>query len=350
MMTKSAESKLNNIIIIYRLLPKKINSLLKVQNSFLIKDDLIQNSIVLYKKENLSLSREKKRNRSLLDNKAYFFNNYKQNKKYLNIKINTTTSNNNKNYLKLQNKPLTSSSSENKNFTKLKKKKRTNSTDKKHQLKKGKNNSVQLESRSNNSIHAKSNKLKFKNNNSNSTILLKLNKNLKKENILKKRNYGEIKIESSSKEKDKDKDKDKEKINISKNKNKIIIYNNQVNNGNKRNKKYYNKICKYKIETSINNTLNLDKKKKVNSHSKNINNEKTSYNVSNLTKRRSYIVPSIKAKKRKKEEKKNENPKDDCFYTEEKKQLFMSHLIESKQIEYLKDYEKYKVDFKDKLK
>ena len=118
MMTKSEESKLNNIIIIYRLLPKKINSLLKVQNSFLIKDDLIQNSIVLYKKENLSLSREKKRNRSLLDNKAYFFNNYQQNKKYLNIRINTTTNsninnNNNKNYLKLQNKPLTSSSSEN---------------------------------------------------------------------------------------------------------------------------------------------------------------------------------------------------------------------------------------------
>ena len=188
MMTKSEESKLNNIIIIYRLLPKKINSLLKVQNSFLIKDDLIQNSIVLYKKENLSLSREKKRNRSLLDNKAYFFNNYQQNKKYLNIRINTTTNsninnNNNKNYVKLQNKPLTSSSSENKNLTKLNKKKRTNSTDKNHKLKKDKNNSVQLEPRSNNSIHTKANKLKFKNNNSNSTILLKLNKNIKKENI-----------------------------------------------------------------------------------------------------------------------------------------------------------------------
>ena len=325
--------------------------MLKVQNSFLIKDDFNQNSIVLFKKENLSLSREKKRNRSLLDNKAYFFNKYQQNKKYLNIRINTTTNsninnNNNKNYLKLQNKPLTSSSSENKNLTKLKKKKRTNSTDKNHKLKKDKNNSVQLEPRSNNSIHTKANKLKFKNNNSNSTILLKINKNIKKENILKKRNYGEIKIESSFM----DKDKDKDKINISKNKNKIITYNNQVNNGNnKRNKKFYSKICKYKIETSINNTLNLDKKKKVNSLSKNINNDKTSYNVSNLTKRRSYIVPSIKAKKRKKEEKKSLNPKDTCFYTEEKKQLFMSYLIESKQIEYLKDYEKYKVNFKDKL-
>ena len=350
-MTKLAESKLKNIIIIYRLLPNKINSLLKVQNSFLIKDDLIQNSIVLYKKENLSLSREKKRNRSLLDNKAYFFNKYQQNKKYLNIRINTTSNNNNKNCLKLQNKPLTSSSSENKNLTKLKKKKRTNSSDKKHKLKKDKNNSVQLEPRSNNSIYTKENKLKFKNNNSNSTILLKINKNIKKENILKKRNYGEIKIESSFMDKDKGKEKDKDKINTSKNKNnKIITYNNQVNNGNnKRNKKYYSKICKYKIETSINNTLNLDKKKKVNSHSKNVNNDKTSYNVSNLTKRRSYIVPSIKTKKRKKEEKKSLNPKDDCFYTEEKKQLFMSHLIESKQIEYLKDYEKYKVDFKDKL-
>ena len=43
--------------------------------------------------------------------------------------------------------------------------------------------------------------------------------------------------------------------------------------------------------------------------------------MSNLTKRR----------------KKSLNTKDDCFYTEEKKQLFKSHLIESKQIEYLKE-------------
>ena len=335
-------------------MPNKINSLLKVQNSFLIKDDLIHYSIVLYKKENLSLSREKKRNRSLLDNKAYFFNKYQKNKKYLNIRINTTTTNNNnnnnKNYLKLQNKPLTSSSSENKNLTKLNKKKRTNSSDKKHKLKKDKNNSVQLEPRSNNSISTKAKKLKFKNNNSNSTILLKINKNIKKENILKKRNYGEIKIESSFL--DKNIDINKDKSNTSKNinnRNKIITYNNEVKNGNKRNKKYYSKICKYKIETSVNNTLNLDKKKKVNSHLKNINKEKANNNVSNLTKRRSYIVPSIKVKKRIKEEKKTLNTKDDCFYTEEKKQLFMSHLIESKQIEYLKDYEKYKVDFKDKL-
>lgn len=300
----------------------------------------------------MSLSREKKRNRSLLDNKAYFFNKYQQNKKYLNIKINTSnnTNANNKNYLKLQNKPLTSSSSENKNLPKLNKKKKTNSSDKKHnKFKKDKNNSVQLEPRSNNSIHTKTNKIKFKNKNSNSTILLNINKNIKKENILKKRNYGEIKIESSFMEKERDKDKDKDKINTSKNKNKIITYNNEVNNANKRNKKYYSKICKYKIETSINNTLNLDKKKIINSHSKKMNNEKMNYNVSNLTKRRSYIVPSIKVKKRKKEEKKSLNAKDDCFYTEEKKQLFMSHLIESKQIEYLKDYEKYKVDFKDKL-
>ena len=49
-----------NHLIFYRLLSKKYNGLFKVQNTFPIKEDLIHSSIVLYKKNDLSSSKEKK--------------------------------------------------------------------------------------------------------------------------------------------------------------------------------------------------------------------------------------------------------------------------------------------------
>ena len=175
---------------------------------------------------------------------------------------------------------------------------------------------------------------------------------------MKKRKYTEFKIDNSVIDKDKNKARSKEhyiqtdnlKEKPKKNKNNI---NDDADTEKLRNTKYYNKINKYKIEPSANsNRLNNDKTNR-NTHSKNrnknIDSSNINKNLSNLTKRKTYVVPSVKIKKKKKEEKENKIIKENNIYTEENKQLFMSHLIESKQIEYLRDYEKYKVDFKDKL-
>ena len=110
--------------------------MLKVQNTFPIKDDLIHCSIVLYKKEDSSYSKDKNRNRSLLDNKSDF--NYKRpkNKRRINIRININ--NNKKNYFKLKDKPLAYSTSIRKNIIKIK---NQNTTDKIYKkIKRAKNN------------------------------------------------------------------------------------------------------------------------------------------------------------------------------------------------------------------
>ena len=337
----------------------------KVQNTFPIKDDLIHCSIVLYKKENLSTSKEKKRNRSLLDNKGDFFYKKKKNKKSVNIRINI----NNNNY-KTKNKPLTCSCSEKKNMLQIKKKEKINSMDKRYKKYKIDNDSIKY--RPNNSVNVKTSIYNNINTN-NSSIFIKNNKNKKKETKLKKKKFGEIVLYHNNLNKNIDINSnldyiDNLKEKSTKNKNKIIIYNNIFKNEKNRNINYFSKIEKHKIDTSVNKSLNLDKVHiiKNNSYSqkrnKKIDHSKLNDNMSNLTKRKSYLVPSIRAKKKKKDkekekererekekEKEDKNKNEINIYNEENKQLYMSHLIESKQIEYLKDYEKYKNDFKDKL-
>ena len=333
----------------------------KVQNTFPIKDDLIHCSIVLYKKENLSTSKEKKRNRSLLDNKDDFFYKKKKNKKSVNIRINI----NNNNY-QIKNKLLTCSCSEKKNIFQIKKKEKINSMDKRCKKYKIDNDSIKY--RPNNSVNVKTSI--YNNINSNhSSIFIKSNKNKKKETKLKKKKFGEIVLYNNNLNKNIETNSnldyiDNLKEKSTKNKNKIIIYNNIFKNEKNRNINYFSKIEKHKIDTSVNKSLNLDKIQiiKNNSYSqkrnKKIDHSKLNDNMSNLTKRKSYLVPSIRAKKTKKDkekEREKEKEKEDKtkneinIYNEENKQLYMSHLIESKQIEYLKDYEKYKNDFKDKL-
>ena len=270
--------------------------------------------------------------------------------------------NNRQKYYKVASKPLTSSTSGKKYLLKIEKKKKINSTDKIYR-KINKNNSVG--SRSNNSANLKKNNLNFTNYNNAPNLIKKL-KNKKKEIILKKRKYGEIIIDNNNKDKNTDfkskiLDLDNQREKTTKNKNNnIIIYNNLFKKENNRNNKNYSKISKYKIDSSINKTVNLGKINinKSSSHSKRRNNKiETNINknnISNLSKRKNYIVPLIKVKKKKKEEKKDNEVEEKIrnesnTFCDDSKQLFMSHLIESKQIEYLKDYEKYKIDFKDKL-
>ena len=104
--------------------------MLKVQNSFPIKDDLIHCSIVLYKKENLSYSRERQRNNSLMDNKMDFQYRRPKNKRSINIRINM--GNQKKSLYKNKNKPLTSSISEKRSKGKIEKKEVFKSTERKY--------------------------------------------------------------------------------------------------------------------------------------------------------------------------------------------------------------------------
>ena len=326
--------------------------MLKVQNTFPIKEDLIQCSIILYKKGNLSHSRDKKRNRSLLDNKPDFPYKKKKNKKNIKIRININNSNHNKIYYKIRNKPLTCSTSRKNNVMKILKKEKNNSEGKNKEIKFCKNPNNSMHYKCYNSINIETINNINNNNLNKSSSVNKKEKN--KKNLIKKEQYGEFTIENHNTNKN-----TKMQLNLecikkikersTKNKNKIIIYNNIFPNMKKRNNKYYSKIEKYKIDFS--KTKTMDKLNKINSHSHNKynNNENSKINndISNLSKRKSYIVPSIRAKKKKIEIKKEKSKK--YIDEEEHKQLFMSHLIESKQIEYLKDFEKYKIDFKDRL-
>ena len=76
-------------------------------------------------------------------------------------------------------------------------------------------------------------------------------------------------------------------------------------------------------------------------------------NISSFDKRKKYIVPIIKhkKKKKKKENKKLEKKKD--IEKEKKiienKEILTSNLIKNKQIEYLRDYQKYMDEFNNKL-
>jgi len=76
------------------------------------------------------------------------------------------------------------------------------------------------------------------------------------------------------------------------------------------------------------------------------------YKISSFDKRKSYKVPKIKNKKKKrKEEIKNEKKKNIDLEknTLEMKEMLTSNLIRNKQIEYIKEYEKYMNDYNNKL-
>ena len=220
---------------------------------------------------------------------------------------------------------------------------------------KNKNNSVHYNCRYSDSISDKNN---FKCIDCDSPNLRKNEKNSKKKDItLKKRKYGELIIENNNlnkkiKVKSRIKNLDNLKDKSTKNKNNIITYNNIFKKEKKDVKNYYNRIEKHKINTSASIYKTIDKihKNYFISKKKRIMESNKSYNnISALTKRKSYIVPSIKARKRKQESKEKSLKNDNTILNEENKILFISHLIESKQIEYLKNYEKYKSDSKDKL-
>ena len=96
--------------------------------------------------------------------------------------------------------------------------------------------------------------------------------------------------------------------------------------------------------------IHLYKKGKIITYNNTSPNSK--YKISSFDKRKSYQVPKIKNKKKKrKEEIKNEKKKnvDLKKNTLEIKEILTSNLIRNKQIEYIKEYEKYMNDYNNKL-
>ena len=251
---------------------------------------------------------------------------------------------------------MTCSTSGKNNVMKISKKGKNNSEGKKREIQSAKNKNNSMQYKCYNSINVESSNNIIFNNSNKTNKSSSLNKREKNKKILEKNKYGEI-LENNNLNKNLKIHQNLEYIRkikekSTKNKNNIIIYNNIFQNKKKRNIRRYSKIEKYRIDSTKNKTI--EKIIKNNSHTynkyKNIDNSKINNDdTSNLSKRKSYVVASIMAKKKKKIEikknYKNINDKEE----EDNKQLFMSHLIESKQIEYLKNFEKYKIDFKDKL-
>ena len=109
-------------------------------------------------------------------------------------------------------------------------------------------------------------------------------------------------------------------------------------NNNKENNK---RICTYK-------------KDRINTYNYNTNRNNKKYNISSFDKRKKYIVPLVKNKKKKeiktktiKQGKKDINELKQSM--KETKEILTLNLIKNKQIEYLKEYQKYIDDFNNKL-
>ena len=136
--------------------------------------------------------------------------------------------------------------------------------------------------------------------------------------------------------KDKNQNRIKEITNINK-----INNDSYFNNKNIQNK--YIRIIRQRIST-----YKKDKTKAYNNTCANVKN-----NISSFDKRKKYIVPIIKHKKKKKKaenkkgEKKNDIEKEKKII--ENKEILTSNLIKNKQIEYLRDYQKYMDEFNNKL-
>ena len=96
--------------------------------------------------------------------------------------------------------------------------------------------------------------------------------------------------------------------------------------------------------------IHLYKKRKIQSH--NFTSPNSKPNISSFDKRKSYKVPIIKNKKSKRKEKIKEEKKKSIELGKnvlEMKEMLTSNLIRNKQIEYLKEYQKYMDEFNDKL-
>ena len=122
---------------------------------------------------------------------------------------------------------------------------------------------------------------------------------------------------------------------------------NKINNDSYVNNKNIENKCIRIIRQRI-SSYKKDKTKAYNNTCANVKN-----NISSFDKRKKYIVPIIKHKKKKKkvETKKVEKKKD--IEKEKKiienKEILTSNLIKNKQIEYLRDYQKYMDEFNNKL-
>ena len=134
--------------------------------------------------------------------------------------------------------------------------------------------------------------------------------------------------------------------NISDIKNDLILKNldkNQIKFNKKNEENNYITLEKPKIH--------LYKKGKIITYNNNTS-PNSKYKISSFDKRKSYQVPKIKNKKKKrKEEIKNEKKKNIVLEknTFEMKEMLTSNLIRNKQIEYIKEYEKYMNDYNNKL-
>ena len=133
--------------------------------------------------------------------------------------------------------------------------------------------------------------------------------------------------------------------NISDIKNDLILKNldkNQIKFNKKNEENNYITLEKPKIH--------LYKKGKIITYNNNTS-PNSKYKISSFNKRKSYQVPKIKNKKKRKEEIKNEKKKNIVLEknTFEMKEILTSNLIRNKQIEYIKEYEKYMNDYNNKL-
>ena len=106
-------------------------------------------------------------------------------------------------------------------------------------------------------------------------------------------------------------------------------------------------------ELMINNKENKNNKR-INTYNYNTNRNNKKYNISSFDKRKKYIVPLVKNKKKKeiktktiKQGKKDINELKQSM--KETKEILTLNLIKNKQIEYLKAYQKYIDDFNNKL-
>ena len=96
--------------------------------------------------------------------------------------------------------------------------------------------------------------------------------------------------------------------------------------------------------------IHLYKKRKIQSH--NFTSPNSKPNISSFDKRKSYKVPIIKNKNSKRKEKIKEEKKKSIELGKnvlEMKEMLTSNLIRNKQIEYLKEYQKYMDEFNDKI-
>ena len=104
----------------------------------------------------------------------------------------------------------------------------------------------------------------------------------------------------------------------------------------------------------INNNKENKNNKRINTYNYNTNRNNKKYNISSFDKRKKYIVPLVKNKKKKeiktktiKQGKKDINELKQSM--KETKEILTLNLIKNKQIEYLKEYQKYIDDFNNKL-